>query len=322
MPEFALIERLARAVETSGEGVALSIGDDAAVLDLARGERLVAATDTLNENVHFLADADPERLGHKALAVNLSDLAAMGAAPRWALLNLSLPSADEQWIDSFARGFGRLAKRFGMALVGGDTCAGRRSIAVTVLGTSAKPELLYRSGAMPGDVVMVSGALGGAAAALAERLAGKSPPPALADRLDIPEPRVALGARLAGVATACIDISDGLAADLAHLAEASGLGAEVLVDRLPAPPGLAALPDAERWALQTSGGEDYELCFTVPESRLTDIHDIGVEIGLELTEIGRMVSDSGVRFLTPGGAAFEPPLPGWEHFKNVAGTDE
>jgi thiamine-monophosphate kinase len=322
VPEFALIDRLARVVDAQGKGVVLGIGDDAAVLELSPGERLVAATDTLNEGVHFLPAADPERLGHKALAVNLSDLAAMGATPRWALLNLSLPSGDERWVEAFARGFGRLARAHGLALVGGDTCAGARSVTVTALGVHADSGPLRRSGASPGDLVMVSGALGGAAAALAERLAGRVPPQALANLLDLPEPRVALGQRLRGIATACIDLSDGLVADLEHLCRASGLGAEIDVGRIPAPPQLATVPEAERWAMQTTGGEDYELCFTVPEQRLADVRVIAAELDLELVAIGRMVEGDGVRLSGPDGTRFEPATPGWEHFRDTGRAGE
>ncbi len=316
MPEFALIERLARVVNARGEGVVLGIGDDAAVLDLAPGERLVAATDTLNEGIHFLAGTDPERLGHKALAVNLSDLAAMGATPRWALLNLSLPTGDGDWVEAFARGFGQLARAHGVALVGGDTCAGACSVTVTALGVQSASEPLRRSGASPGDLVMVSGALGGAAAALAERLAGRTVPPELEDLLDLPEPRVALGQRLRGLAASCIDLSDGLAADLAHLCTASGLGAVIDVGDIPAPRRLASLPDAERWTLQATGGEDYELCFTVSGPCLPDVEAIAAELELGLAVIGRMVEGEGVRFMGPDGARFEPATPGWEHFRD------
>ncbi len=219
-------------------------------------------------------------------------------------------------MEAFARGFGRLARAHGVALVGGDTCAGACSVTVTALGVQSDSGPLRRSGASPGDLVMVSGALGGAAAALAERLAGRAVPPELEDLIDLPEPRVALGQRLRGIATACIDLSDGLAADLAHLCRASGLGAEIDVGSIPAPTRLASLADAARWTLQATGGEDYELCFTVPEQRLADVRVIAADLDLDLSVIGHMVEGAGVRLRGPDGTRFEPETPGWEHFRD------
>lgn len=312
--EFALIDRLARAVPVQGEGVVRSIGDDAAVLSPAEGRELVVATDTLNEGVHFLPGADPEALGHKALAVNLSDLAAMGARARWALLSLSLPAADGAWIDSFARGFAGLAGRFNVALVGGDTCSGPLSVSVTILGDVPCGQAIGRDGSAAGDLVFVSGPLGDAALALRRRLA-KQPCDAELDRaLDRPEPHLELGRRLRGLATSCIDLSDGLLSDLGHMARASGLGAELHLDLLPASPAVSALSREDRWTLQLTGGDDYGLCFSVPESALHKIGELGRDLGLVVSQVGRMTIGDRVRCLDPEQVEWTPATSAWEHF--------
>lgn len=314
MAEFALIDRLAKAIPVQGEGVERSIGDDAAVLLPAAGRELVVATDTLNEGVHFLAGADPEALGHKALAVNLSDLAAMGARARWALLSLSLPAADEAWIDGFARGFADLARRFNVVLVGGDTCAGPLSMTVTILGDAPCGQTLGREAGNAGDLVFVAGSLGDAALALRHRLAGQACAEELDRALDRPEPQLALGRQLRGLATACIDLSDGLLADLGHLARCSGLGAELQLDQLPASPQVAALAPEDRWSLQLTGGEDYGLCFSVPESALDKLRQIGRELGLAISHVGRLTAGDRVRCLTASGEEWVPVTRAWEHF--------
>lgn len=318
MPEFDLIDRLAHIVAPASRGavrgVDIGIGDDAAVLALERGEVLVAATDTLNEGVHFTAGADPAGLGHKLLAVNLSDLAAMGAEPRWALMNLSLPEADTAWLDAFAEGFARLANRYGVQLVGGDTCAGSRSLSLTLLGAHTRDAALTRSGARIGDRILVSGTLGNAALAWRQRQAGRPLTDGLARALDWPEPRVALGAALRGLATACIDLSDGLLADLGHLARASGLGARLTLTKLPGAAHLDDIAKQDRWDLQLCGGEDYELCFTVAAGELPASYALGRALGVELTEVGIMTDDPGVRCLGSDGEAYEPAMRPWEHF--------
>lgn len=314
MAEFALIDRLARRVPTDGPGVVLSIGDDAALLDDLGGEHLVAATDTLNIGVHFLDGACPRSLGHKSLAVNLSDLAAMGARPRWALLNLSLPEADTGWLDAFADGFGALARAHGVCLVGGDTCRGSMSIGVTVLGTVPPGQALRRDGARAGDCIFVSGTLGDAALALRERLAGRAVSEALARSLDFPDPELALGAGLRSLASACIDLSDGLLADLGHVAGQSGLGARVELARLPASPSLLAIPDHERFGLQVAGGEDYGLCFCAGPERQEEIRSLAASLGVAVTMIGTLQAGEGVRCLRPDGSERSYGPAGWEHF--------
>jgi len=256
---------------------ALGVGDDAALIDTAPGFQTAVATDMLVEGVHFFADADPRGVGHKALAVNLSDLAAMGALPRQALLGIALPAADPEWLSAFAEGFAALAVRHDVDWVGGDTTRGPRNLCVTVLGTLPRGAALLRSGARPGDELWVSGAPGLAALGLAYLrggcdLEGTARAAALR-RLHAPEPRVALGIALRSIASACIDVSDGLLADLGHLLRASGAAAELQVDALLAPlhavlADAVCTPGSEcvRQAV-LSGGDDYELLFTAAPDR-------------------------------------------------------
>lgn len=305
----------------------MPIGDDCAVLDRPDGP-IAVSTDTLNLDIHFDRRVTARDLGHKALAVSLSDLAAMGARPRWALLNLSLPEdarelgvPREQWLDGFMAGFLSLADHHGVALVGGDTCAGAMAVTVTVLGEAGERPL-QRGGAGPGDRVLVSGTLGAAALALAELQAGRTPAPDTLRRLDRPEPRLSLGRVLAGRgepgaasrASACIDLSDGLLADLGHLATASGCGAVLQLEKLPAEPELAELDDRARWNLQLAGGDDYELCFTMGDRAWEELQAWAGKSGLKVTEIGRMEPGSGVRCLLPDGREYRPPRPGYRHF--------
>lgn len=320
--EFDLIERIRRRVIARGD-VELGIGDDAALLRVPAGRQLVVAMDTLNAGVHFPDDTAPADIGWKALAVNLSDLAAMGAEPAWCTLSLSMPSADADWLDAFLDGFGALAGRHDVALVGGDTTRGPLSVCVTVHGLVAPGMALRRDAARVGDDVWVSGTLGDAAAALAlkgsglvrvDACASPADAAALALRLDRPEPRVALGPRLAGLANAAIDVSDGLLSDLAHVARASGVRIEVDVDALPSSPALAGLLHAPtRRLLQASGGDDYELCFTAPadarERLLRRASDVPI------TLIGRVLEgEAGIEARDASGAPWRPVRSGFVHF--------
>lgn len=316
MHEFDLIARIRARVgeDTRADDVVLGVGDDAAVLQVAGGERLVATADTLVEGVHFAVGDAPPVIGHKALAVNLSDLAAMGATPRWLLLNLVLPDGDPDWLDGFLDGWLPLAQRHRARLVGGDLTSGPRCVTVQALGTLPAGSELRRSGARPGDRVWVSGALGGAARALELRKAGESVPKEWATRLDRPEPRLALGEHLRGLAGACIDVSDGLFADLGHVLTASGVGARVSLARLPLAPGLERLDEDHRWALGGSGGDDYELCFTAPAGASARVQALSESLGLALTDIGEIEADGGLRCIAPDGAAWTPRASGYRHF--------
>jgi thiamine-monophosphate kinase len=261
----------------------LGVGDDCALLRPDAGLDLAVTTDMLVEGRHFLADADPRALGHKALAVNLSDLAAMGATPRWATLALALPQAEAAWLAEFSAGFFALAERFGVDLIGGDTTRGAlRTICITAIGEVPPGMALPRNGARPGDDIWVSGELGGASLGLVHPEI-----PAAAERLDAPEPRVELGERLRGLAHAAIDVSDGLAGDLTHILERSQVGALVQYDRIPRPQYLRGLKEEElEKNCVLSGGDDYELLFTAPSARASELEALGREIGIALSRIG------------------------------------
>lgn len=314
--EFDLI---ARYFTRPASRAVLGIGDDAALVRVGKGMELAVSTDMLVSGTHFVPRADPRRLGHKTLAVNISDMAAMGATPRWALLSLSLPSADAAWLRSFSRGFLALADAFEVDLVGGDTTRGPLDLCVTIFGEVPRGQALRRDRARLGDDVWVSGELGSAALGLAHQQGRVKLAPAAAARclraLDLPQPRVALGIGLRGIAHAAIDISDGLAADLGHICERSGLAAEVRMDRLPCSPVLARLDDrglAE--ASMIAGGDDYELCFTAAPKRRPDIERLGARLGLRLTCVGRMGKGAGVRVLRADGRPYARARKGYDHF--------
>ena len=277
--EFELIRKYFARPATSA---LLGAGDDAALLRPRPGMELAVSTDLLLEGTHFRAGDEPRKLGHKALAVNLSDMAAMGAAPRWALLAISLPAADETWLAAFAAGLFALAGRFGVELIGGDTTRGPRSICITILGDVPAGQALRRAGAAPGDDVWVSGELGGAALALARPGCAGA-----AKRLHEPEPRVALGQRLRGLASAAIDVSDGFAQDLGHLLESSGVGAVVQYDLVPKFSAFKKLEDKKFEAqCVLSGGDDYELVFTAPQRVRAGIEAVSKELDLALSRVG------------------------------------
>lgn len=315
--EFDLIDRIAARIVARGD-VVLGIGDDAALLRPPVGMQLVVAMDTLNAGIHFPHDTAPADIGWKTLAVNLSDLAAMGATPAWCTLSLSLPEPDAAWVDAFLDGFDALARQHDVALVGGDTTRGPLSVCVTVFGVVAPGRALRRDAARVGDDIWVSGTPGDAAAALAQWRAGGTRDPVLRGRLERPTPRVALGLRLAGLAHAAIDISDGLLADLAHVCGASGVGAEIDVDALPVSDALhAAAPDPDtRRARQASGGDDYELCFTAPASAQHAIVDAAAGASTRVTRIGRIVEGDAVDARTGDAAAWRPASDGYQHFQD------
>ncbi|WP_240126976.1 thiamine-phosphate kinase [Thermomonas alba] len=307
--EFDLIARIRRRAATRGD-VLLGIGDDCALLAPPPGMQLAVTMDTLNAGVHFPDDTAPADIGWKALAVNLSDLAAMGADPAWCTLALSLPQADAAWLEAFCDGLFALAARHGVALVGGDTTRGPLAVSITAHGFVPADAALRRDGARIGDDVWVSGTLGDAAGALAQWRAGATIAPPLRARLDRPTPRVELGRALRGIASSAIDISDGLLADLAHIARASGVGAEIEADALPASDALreAFAIDAMR-RLQATGGDDYELCFTAPATQRETLHTLAARLDLPLARIGRIVAGSGVH--CPG---LDGITPGYQHF--------
>lgn len=319
MREFDLIRRLSGIFESAAAGLEqppceLGIGDDAAVLEVPAGRRLVACTDSLVEGVHFPPDTDPAAIGHKALAVNLSDLAAMGADPAWFLLSLTLPRSDRAWLEAFGRGMADLAAEAGITLAGGDTTSGPLAVCVTALGWIPPGRALTRGGARPGDRVVVSGRPGAAAHALRALQAGSVPEVDDRHALDKPTARLALGRALRGCATACIDLSDGLLADLGHVLQASGVGADIEAGRLACPGSLARLPEDQRLPLQLAGGDDYELCFTLPADRAGEIPALAAAGGVELSDIGEISAQPGLRVRCTDGSPYRGGAPGWEHF--------
>jgi len=314
--EFELIARHFAALTPARGGVVLGPGDDAALLDLPPGHELVVTVDTLVAGVHFFDDCPPEALGHKALAVNLSDLAAMGAEPAWALLALTLPVADDAWLAQFASGFAALAREFDVSLVGGDTCRGPLAISVTALGHAPRGQALRRRGARPGDGVYVSGEIGAAGLAVQARRREITLPPVLAahaaQRLDYPQPRVALGLALRGLASAAIDVSDGLLADLGHICAASRTGARLDLNRLPLPDG--ALDVASHDSLLGSG-DDYELCFTVPPQHAPTLWALAASAGCAVTRIGQIEAAPGLWLVDATGNVRPAARGGHDHFR-------
>lgn len=311
--EFDLIARIRARVRERND-VVLGIGDDAALLQVPPGHELVVTADTLNAGVHFPEATTPADIGWKSLAVNLSDLGAMGATPAWCTLSLSLPQAGSAWIDGFLDGFLALAEQHGIGLVGGDTTRGPLSISVTAMGLVEAGNALRRDGARIGDDVWVTGTLGDAAAALEAVLGQRAIVASLRQRLDRPIPRIAAGQRLSGLVHSCIDLSDGLLADLGHVCERSGVGAEIELAALPASDVLAALDSAQRWQWQASGGDDYELCFTAsPRNRELIVQALDFA-GVPATRIGRIVAGQGVKAFDPDGGEWQPVRSGYEHF--------
>jgi thiamine-monophosphate kinase len=315
--EFDLIARIRQRAATRSD-VILGIGDDAAILSVPPGKQLVIAMDTLNSGVHFPVHTAPADIGWKALAVNLSDLAAMAATPAWCTLSLSLPQPDAAWLDEFLDGFLTLAVHHDIALIGGDTTRGPLSVCVTVHGLIDPRGALLRSGARIGDDVWVTGTLGDAAGALRQWQAGGPSDAAMRMRLDRPTPRVEAGLRLAGIAHACIDISDGLVADLGHVCRASRVGVALDIDALPASDALLRSFDIEmRRELQTAGGDDYELCFTAPKTARLAVQDAMHASDLPVTRVGRITGDAGKLVLRDGdGIEWLPPRAGYVHFED------
>jgi len=316
--EFALIERYFRKAGAMRSDVQLGVGDDAALLQSPPGSQLVAAIDTLNEGVHFPHGSAPASIGHRVLAVNLSDLAAMGARPAWALLALSLPKVEEHWLEEFTGGLCALARSHDVALVGGDTTSGPLSVTIQILGHVAKSTAMLRSGGNPGDKVFVSGTPGDAAAGLAieqsKLKASDEVERYLRKRFLYPSPRLALGDCLRSYATACIDVSDGLLGDAGKLARASGCGVELVLDDLPVSQELvSAVGEQRARELALTGGDDYELCFTVRPSAVERLrHNLPPE-RWGYCCIGTLRDATG-SVVTSGGSVIEISHSGYDHF--------
>jgi thiamine-monophosphate kinase len=316
--EFELIRRFFLR-GGAASGVILGVGDDAALLSLPKDSELVAAVDTIVAGRHFPEGTDARSIGHRALAVNLSDVAAMGATPAWATLALTLPSVDAAWLERFSAGLFELADAHGVALVGGNTTRGPLTVSVQILGHVPQGAALRRSGGREGDLLAVTGTLGDSGAGLAffgapPATRDRAAVAALIHRFEYPTPRVQFGLAARGIATAAMDLSDGLVGDLPKLARASDLAAHVAVDRLPLSDAILAAADLSRardWAL--GAGEDYELLLAVPPGRYRALEAAAARLNLRLTAVGELRCGSGVTW-SVNGKDFAPQSSGFDHF--------
>lgn len=318
-PEFDLIQQFFTGQEVRRPDVVLGIGDDAALLAPPASVALAVSTDTLIAGVHFPADTPAHAIGHKALAVNLSDLAAMGAEPAWISLAISLPHRDDAWLGEFAHGLFALADEHRVQLIGGDTTRGPLSMTVQIIGFVPEGLALRRSGAQVGDGVFVTGSLGDAGLGLdirqgrrgeaTDSAAGR----ALIRRLDYPTPRISAGIALRGLATSAIDISDGLVADLGHVLSASGVGADIEIARLPLSSAFQSL--AGDWQQAVSAGDDYELCFTAPMSQQAAVLERLRALACPVVRIGEISGQPGLRWYDAGHEAQPIRLAGFDHFQ-------
>lgn len=315
MNEFELIRQY---FQRPARNALLGVGDDAALLLPTPGKALAVSSDVLVCDRHFFADTDPYWLGHKALAVNLSDMAAMGARPRWFLLSLALPAVDKDWLARFSAGLFSLADAHEVSLVGGDTTRGPLNLSLQILGEVTPEQALRRDQAQPGEDIWISGQLGEAALALRHLqqhvvLPAGHIDPAL-QRLQAPQPRVSLGLALAPFSRCAIDISDGLVADLGHICAASACAAEIHLTALPRSPLFHSVDEDMESQLMLAGGDDYELCFTAAPEHADAIVQLSQQLGLALTRIGRIVPGSGVRVLQADGQPLHHVFKGFDHF--------
>ncbi len=309
--EFSLIERFFADVGRRDD-VCVGIGDDGAVVDAPADKQLVLVVDTLLEGIHFPRAFDPFSIGYRALAVNLSDIAAMGAAPAWMTLSLSIPTFNESWLQEFANGLSQLAQQHNVALVGGDTVRGPLTVTIQVVGTVTPGKKMLRSGANHGDGVFVTGHVGSAAGALRTMQSEVTGLPE--SWFAKPIPRVAFGQALVDVGSACIDVSDGLLADAEHIARASGVAIEVHLERLPMAPELLSTYGLETARdLALSGGDDYELCFTAPQAQVDKIHKLSKDLKVPVTQIGEVVEGETVKCYLDGNRVY-PAHSGYDHF--------
>jgi len=318
-PEFELI---ARHFTRPAANAVLGVGDDCALVDVTNGMDLAVSMDTMVSGTHFFPDVDPENLGHKALAVNLSDMAAMGALPYWAMLAVTLPNVDHAWLAAFAKGFFDLAQEYNVSLIGGDTTRGPLALTVTIMGEVPAGAALRRSGAKAGNDVWVSGNVGDAALAVAHRhgkiVLSEADYREAVMRLYEPTPRVALGQALRGLATAAIDISDGLLADLTHICRLSGTGATVELNNVPVSSiGSKHIGSDEGRNAILAGGDDYELCFTAHANSRDSIEDLTDVLGIPITRIGQIKRGKGVSLLGADGKPVKIDGRGYDHFKGA-----
>lgn len=316
--EFDIIKQYFTRNSPENKSVHLGVGDDAAITSIPAGMEQVIAIDTLVENIHFTENTPAEEIAYKALAVNLSDLAAMGATPAWFTLALTLPEVSESWLAGFSKGLFNLAEQFRIPLIGGDTTHGPLTISIQVAGFVPHGKALLRSGAQAGDHIFVTGYIGDGCAGLAIQKTGPEDDDDhyLLQRLHKPVPRIAFGQLLIGIANACIDISDGLLADVSHILEASGKGASVFLDKIPLSDACRKKQNQLNLSrLQLAqGGDDYELCFSVPGNKLSMLECTCNESGLNVTEIGIIEQESGLRCYD-NTKLLEVEDTGYQHFK-------
>ena len=291
MNEFELIQNYFN-WPLSDPTIELGIGDDAAIFDLDSGYQLVTSTDTLSEGVHFFKDTTPEDIAYKSLAVNLSDIAAMGATAKYFTLAITLPKLDETWLEHFSKSLKEASKKYNVSLIGGDTTRGALNITITMMGVVEKSKAIKRSGAMSGDNIYLSGEIGDAALCLKKINKGEKPHKAEMIRLNKPMPRLELGIAIKGIASSCIDISDGLEQDLSHIIKASKVGAIIDVQKLPLSQSMTNYIQGNNdWSVPICGGDDYELCFTAPKNFNSEIINIAKVCKIRITKIG-VISDS------------------------------
>lgn len=321
MAEFDIIRRLVATMPGLRDDVVVGPGDDGAVLSVPAGHELVLTTDALVAGRHFPRDTHAHDVACKALAVNLSDLAAMAARPAWLTIALTLPDVDESWLAGFASGLAQMLADSGTSLVGGDLTRGPLAVCVQAAGFVKAGQALLRDGARPGDAVCVTGTPGDAALGLSLWQSGQRPSDAqlgfLHDRLVCPQPRIGAAAILAAAAHAGVDLSDGLAADLGHVLDASGVGARIQAGRLPSSEAFDAhCPAGKRLQYQLTGGDDYELCLCLPEGRLASVRrDLADALGCHLTRIGTVESRPGLRVVNRQGEMLHFDAPGFDHFE-------
>jgi len=290
--------------------VALGVGDDAALFSLEQGYQLVTTTDTLTEGIHFSENAPAKDIAHKSLAVNLSDIAAMGAKAKYFTLAISLPKIDRSWLREFSDSLRQLSERYEVSLIGGDTTRGPLNITITMIGIVESSKALTRSGAQPGDGVYVSGSIGDAGFCFWKLSNDFVPSNQELERLNCPIPRIELGLELKSLASACIDISDGLEQDLSHILEASSVGAVVEVNKIPLSEALHAhVKDTDDWSIPLCGGDDYELCFTIPEGKEEALKIVSESCNVNITRIGIVSESLGLQI-----EGFDGPRKSYRHF--------
>ncbi|WPL15127.1 Thiamine-monophosphate kinase [Thiorhodovibrio winogradskyi] len=329
LSEFSLIHDYLTGLGATRQDVVLDIGDDCALTAIPPGYELAFSIDTLVSGVHFFPDCNPQALGHKSLAVGLSDLAAVGAMPAWATLALTLPESDSIWLKSFATGIHELSLKHGLRVVGGDLTRGPLTISIQVMGLVRTGMAVRRSGAKPGDLILVTGVLGDAGLALRHLLACKKQniiatdlDPELRQRLEWPQPRVQFGCSLPGIASAAIDISDGLVADLGHLLTQSACGANIELAHIPLSSQVSAVVNQEfDWTIPLCSGDDYELCFTIPEVHLQKVQKSAHESCCQATVIGHITETTGIRLKQSNGKVITAgnkiaATPGFDHFSS------